>query len=250
MGSTPPFPWKFQSETASVPTQDLDLRFKRMFYSKLSDGFAYAYQSLCDSLANHDLKSLEECMEARLFDEVKRRLEAMQTQDTRLRLVAERNPDVSLYNLGVHLGVHIERKKNFSKSKYILIDTLENMKKRKRNIDNNHRLFKEKLENIWLYVHPLSPASLVISLDVLYHGLNPLTAVRSGTDLFPGQHNEVHHLRFESCVLNLGTQVDAAQSHLLSKLLVPVLQQAEDLVNASWELVDIDHLLSGNPFVV
>lgn len=242
LSSLPAFPWKFQAQTAAVPTTELDPRFKDLFHSKLTDGFAYAYESLCDSLGSHDLTSLHECLEGRLFHRVHTQLEAMSKAGYRFRNLAQTNPELSLYNMQVHLGVHIERARNLPRSAYLRIASLETMKQ------GHPKAPKEKLDNIWLYVHPEAPASLVLSLDVLYRGPAPLTVQHQSKDLY-GAASELHHLRFESCPLALGAQAEVAQSDRLSALLAPVREHHEALVSAAWQVVDIDHILQGNPFV-
>ena len=248
IGSATRLPWNFRALSPSIPVQDLDPRFKSFFHTKLSEGFAYAYQSLCDSLANHDLKNLEDCLEGHLFAEVKARLQDMEKAQMRMKLVAERNPDVSLHNMQVHLGVKIERKENFPKSKYITVANLEDMRKTLSKQPETVTL--GNLESMWLYVHPQAPASLVLSLDVLYKGLNPLTVLQNGVDLHPGEFEEVHHLRFESCPVSLGLQIEVIATGSLSQLLAPIRECSEDLINSPWEVVDIEHILKGNPFVV
>lgn len=235
-------PWKFQVQSPAIAMKDLDARFKDLFYSKLSDGFAYAFESLCGSLSNHDMKSLQECLEGRLYERVQAQLAAMASSGHRFRLLTETNPQLSLHNMQVHLGVHIERTRNLPRSAYLRIATLEVMKQ------GHPSAPQENLDNIWLYIHPEAPASLVLSLDVLYRGTAPLTVQHQGKDLY-GAGSELHHFRFESCPLALGSQAEMAKTDRLSTLLAPVREHHEALVSATWQLVDIDHILHGNPFV-
>lgn len=242
LSTLPVLPWKLQVQAPVIATKDLDPRFKDLFYNKLSDGFAYAYESLCDSLSNHDVKSLQECLEGRLYQRVQTQLAAMSSSGYHFRLLTQSNPQLSLHNMQVHLGVHIERARNFPRSTYLRIGTLENMKQ------GHPKAPQENLDHIWLYIHPEAPASLVLSLDVLYRGPAPLTVQHHGKDIY-GPGSELHHFRFESCPLALGNQAEVAKTDRLSTLLAPVREHHEALVNASWQLVDIDHILEGNPFV-
>jgi len=242
LGSLPALPWKFQAQSPAIATKELDPRFKDLFYNKLSDGFAYAFESLCDSLSNHDVKSLQECLEGRLYERVQTQLASMSNSGHRFRLLTQTNPQLSLHNMQVHLGVHIERARNLPQSAYIRIATLEAMKL------GHPSAPQENLDHIWLYIHPEAPACLILSLDVLYRGAAPLTVQHQGKDLY-GPGFELHHFRFESCPLALGTQAEVAKTDRLSTLLAPVREHHEALVSASWQLVDIDHILQGNPFV-
>jgi len=242
LGSLPALPWKFQAQSPAIATKELDPRFKDLFYNKLSDGFAYAFESLCDSLSNHDVKSLQECLEGRLYERVQTQLASMSNSGHRFRLLTQTNPQLSLHNMQVHLGVHIERARNLPQSAYIRIATLEAMKL------GHPSAPQENLDHIWLYIHPEAPACLILSLDVLYRGAAPLTVQHQGKDLY-GPGFELHHFRFESCPLALGTQAEVAKTDRLNTLLAPVREHHEALVSASWQLVDIDHILQGNPFV-
>jgi hypothetical protein len=250
-GSVSEYPWKFRASAPDIPIKELDPRFRDLFHKKLSDGFAYAFQSLCDSLGNHDMKSLEDCLEGRLFDLVKSRLSEMERSRLHFHLIGEQNPSLRLYNMTIHLGVHIERKDNLPKNKYLRIDSLENMKKSYASGNKPPRIMEENLEHIWLYVHPDAPANLIVALDVLYQGPNPLTILTAeGQDLFSGRQVELHHLRFESCAVALGLQVDAAKKQGLTQLLGPIRSNTEELISSAWEVVDIDNIMKGNPFLV
>jgi len=108
------------------------------------------------------------------------------------------------------------------------------------------------MDYIWIYISPSSPANIIFSLDAVFYGQNPLTLIHDSKDVVynDNRENEMHVLKFESCVLNKGSQQDILFTGGFQSLIDPLKKLGAELLKQPWVVVDIDNIMGGNPYVI
>ena len=227
-----------------------------MLSSLLPASLAYSYTNLLHSLCKHDYSSLGECLEGRLYHRVESLLKDLEFAGCHLSLIPSNIEVPKLCNLSMHLGVHIQRihnspsfqvfNLNFLKAS---IDPKEFMKqKEEKGISSEFNLLEMDLGHIWAYIGDKAPAKLVVAVDAIFKGENPVTLVQGSKDMvYTARINELHVVRFECTATNVGEQKDYDENSRLTALLTPLLNNDIDLRKAVWTVTDIDNLLKGNP---
>ena len=256
---TPKSPWRFGQTQSPVPLKPLTVLDQAMFRSQVPAGFSYAYLSLIEALGKHDYAALAEFLEGRLYHHLEAAMKEMEIAGYHMELAdgSERQPEIR--NVGVYMGVNIQRIKNPPREDYFQIASLEQVKSTlnadfvkkmlaSRGVPSSFDLFAQDLSNCWVYLAAKAPGKVVISADVIYRGPAPLRLVKKGTEIGKTGGEEVHMVRFESEGLNLGSQADMASKGLSQ--LPNILSGKMNLLEATWEIADIDHFLQGNPFVL
>lgn len=255
----PKSPWRFGQTQSPVPLKPPTVLDQAMFRSQVPVGFSYAYQSLISALSKHDYSALAEFLEGRLYHHLEAAMKELEHSGYHMELEdnSERQPEIR--NVGVYMGVNLYRIKNPPKEDYFQIANLEQVKSTlnadymkkmmaSRGIPTSFDLFAQDLSNCWVYLGASAPGKVVISADVVYRGRAPLKLVRNGQNVGKSGENEVHMVRFESESLNLGSQADMVSRGLGQ--LPNLLSGKVNLLEATWEIADIDHFLQGNPFVL
>ena len=216
---------------------------------------------MVEALSTHDYPALLDLLEGRLYHKVEGALRDLEFSNTRLKSTSNLRFSVSLHNMQFFMGVHTQRVKNLPLEDYDNVLCLETLKQgidreqfskeaREKGISEGFNLLDMDLTNIWAYLSPRAPAKLVVSVDVLFTGLNPLTIVSfpSSEPLLPStSHTEHHLLRFECTATNVGLQGDYAERALLA-MIKPLVARDVTFQKAAWTVVDIDE--GENPHVV
>jgi hypothetical protein len=255
-------PWLFNQQSPVVPLRSLSSsNLESQILFSLSEGFLYAFDSLCDSFSTLDTSSLEQCLEPSLFSTVSSLLASLSSSDYSFSRLPSSTPSLSLSNLQISTGVHLDRSLNPSKSSYMMIKSIEEMKKhvpmdmirsqvKKEGLSVNENILNSCMDYAWLYISPAAPANLVLAVDVVYRGLAPLTLLRNGEDVvYKEKTEEVHVLRFESEAVQLGLQKDVMSLGKFGTIFQQLKEQKSNLLTQQWIITDIDHILAGNPYV-
>lgn len=255
----PKSPWRFGQTQSPVPLKPTTVLDQAMFRSQVPAGFSYAYLALLEALGKHDYSSLAEFLEGRLYHHLEAALKDLEHGGYHMELVdnSERQPEIR--NVSVYMGVHLQRIKNPPKEDYFQIANLEQVKSTlnadylkkvlaSRGVAGSFDLFAQDLSNCWVYIGTGAPGKVVIAADVIYRGPAPLKLVKEGRNVGKSGGDEVHMVRFESESLNLGSQADMMSRGLGQ--LPNLLSGKVNLLEATWEIADIDHFLQGNPFVL
>lgn len=259
----PKVPWALRQKKSPVVLKPLTGFDRAMFRSQIPEGFKFAYSSLISALGSHDYASLQEFLEGRLYHKVEIQLKALESQGFRMQVVnPEENVVVEpeIHNVGMHVGVHLQRIKNPPKEDFLQIVNLEQFKPMIATMNFQKiipgkdlpvdRFLAEDLSSHWIYVCPSGPAKAVIAADVMYRGNNPLTVVREDKDeVYTGRVEEVHVIRFESTVIDFNSEQNSMGMHF-AKILPKLLSGKINLLESQWEIADIDNVMEGNPFVV
>ena len=253
-------PWKFKQ---TAPVMPLDPKVGEKIYSelslRLSDGFKFAFHSICEAYENQDTEMLEQCLEPGLFSHVLNNFNTLDSQGYRFKRLSTDDPKIHLRNLQMSVGVNIDRSLNLSKSDYLMIKSLEELKSQigldfiKKNMEEvmkfDENILKSCMKFICFYVLPRAPANLVLSLDVVYESEAPLTLAVDGKDqIYKERVNEYHTFRFESEVIRFGTQNEMTPAKFSSAFQFAKDQEGKMYSNP-WTVTDIDSVLLGNPYV-
>ena len=258
--SLPKTPWRFGQTKSPVPLKPLTTIDQALFRSQVPAGFSYAYVALIEALGKHDYEALANFLEGRLYHHLEASLKELEYQGYRFHLVdiSERTPEIR--NVGVYMGVNVQRRKNPPKDDYFQIANLEQIKgtlnaeflkklMASRGVGTSVDILSQDLSNCWVYLGAQAPGKVVISADVLYTGPSPLSLLKADQSVpVPAIPNEVHLIRFESESVNLGNQSEMATRGLAQ--LPNLLSGKVNLLEATWEITDIDFFLQGNPFVL
>lgn len=98
---------------------------------------------------------------------------------------------------------------------------------------------------------PKAPGSLVFAVDAVFKGQNPLTITKNSKDeIYSQKQEEIHILKFESCILRQGTQQEMLFKGGFQNLLAPLKALGNDTFAQPWLVTDIDNILHGNPYVL
>jgi len=103
---------------------------------------------------------------------------------------------------------------------------------------------------MWIFVNPLAPANIIISLFATFTGKAPLGLLKDGKDMIlENDKNETHVIRFESEPIRLKTQEAAIISGEFYSMLKLIENPNYEILCRDWIISDIDNFLSGNHFV-
>ena len=212
-----------------------------LFPSPLPTHFQATYAHLVEALAQGHQTFLIKQLEGRLYHTVLDMLIALEQKGKMLSLHKSWEASLpELCNFQIHMGVHLQRRLNtFSKPQVLNVEQIKAALSPE-HLDKTTGLdLAQDLSHIWVYLSPAAPAKILYSVDAVFRGKGPLSlGVPAG--------EEEHVIRLECVGADLGNQSDWEGSESLGALL----EQAErdtDLTQAAWEVVDIDHLLAGNP---
>ncbi|CAG9314214.1 unnamed protein product [Blepharisma stoltei] len=256
-------PWVFKNSSAPSILREMDPKFKQVVEENLTEGFTFAFRSICEALSNHDKSILSECLEGRLFETVSSRIDALENSGHQFKLLDTENFDLKEYNLCISMGVEIERKNNKPKEDYVKIASLEEIKPMaslgsikeeigKAGLPWSDDLWKNNMDYIWVYISPSAPANIIFSIDAVFYGQNPLTLIHNSKDVVynDNRENEIHVLKFESCAINKGLQKNILFTGGFQGLIEPLKRLGSELLKQSWVVVDIDNIMGGNPYVI
>ena len=256
-------PWKFNQSRAIIPLQLItpETLYNELL-SYLSEGFIYAYHSICDAYHNQHARLLEQCLEQRLFNRVVNNFNILEAQECFFEQISKNEPNVSLNNLKFSFGVSIDRSLNFPKPQYMMIKSLNEVKQfmpmdniynhlETEGVNANDSIIKSILEFSWVYASPSAPANLVISVDAVFESEAPLTIKSKGKDLiYKEKTREIHVFKFETESLNIGTQRELAMnSTQIYSIMDSIKKDPKKLFKNDWLITDIDNILLGNPYV-
>jgi hypothetical protein len=254
-------PWKFLQ---TAPVVSLNTITSAKVYEEmirnLSEGFKYAYHSICDAYQSQDTEILEQCLEPNLFKKITNNFSILESQGYKFKRIGSQDPRISLYNLQIILGVNIDRSSNLKKTEYIMIKSLEDLKKmiplgivksqiEKEKVNLDESVLTSCLDYAWVYIQPKAPANILISVDVVYSVEPPLTLMLNGKDaVYEEKINEIHVFKFESEPIRLGTQLEFMSKGKIDKLFHAIKLQKDNLFSQPWTITDIDNILQGNPY--
>lgn len=256
-------PWVFQHSSPLVSqTLPLPQKICEDMLRNLSEGFLYSFDSICDAYHNNDTDFLEQCLEPCLFHHIHKEFAKLASKGYKFQRINTSIPNLSLNNLQLTAGVHIDRTLNLREGDYMLIKSVEELKSQfplsmikeqilKEGIDLNENILKSCLDFAWVYFLPRAPANLVLSVDAIFEIDAPLTVVLDGKDqVYEKVESEFHTFRFESEVLKLGTQKEAVLSMKIASLANLAKESAKTIFSNPWTITDIDKTMQGNPYVV
>jgi hypothetical protein len=212
-----------------------------LFPSPLPTQFQATYAHLLKALAQGHQPFLIKQLEGNLYHTV---LDMLITLEQKGRVLSmDKVWEASLpelFNFQIHMGVHLQRKLNtFSEPQVLNVEHIKTALNPE-HLDKTTGLdLAQDLSHIWVYLSPATPAKILYSVDAVFRGKGPLS-------LGAPTGEEEHVIRLECVGADLGNQSDWEGAESLAALL----EQAEretDLTQAAWEVVDIDHLLAGNP---
>ena len=256
-------PWKFKKIDPFIEFDSNDFEsIKANLYSLYSEGYIYAFNSICEAYQNEDTELLSTCLEPRLFDLVTKNFEDLSSNGYRFRKVNESDPEISIHNLKLSMGVNINRSENFSRNEYRVIAPIKNFssqipfnflgskfKSDKLNNFLGYQVLTYFLENGWIYIFPEAPLSLIMSVDVMFKANNPLTLIKDDKDeIYDKSMTEVHILKFECEIFRHSTQKELVSLSALDKLR-KVFESSLANHDFNWVISDIDNALMGNPYV-
>ena len=188
-------PWIFNQTSPIIPTKPINP--EKMYIQlkeTLTEGFIYAFHSMCEAYEKQDTETLEQCLEPGLFKHILHSFNTLDSLGYKFIRTSSNDPEISLHNLSLTLGVNINRSLNLSKNDYIMIKSLEELKKtvpmdliksqvEKEGFAVSDSLLKSCLDYAWVYILPRAPANLVLSLDVIYNVEAPLMLTLNGKDV-------------------------------------------------------------------
>ena len=253
-------PWRFRMQESPVKLKSIDPRLSSKFHSVLVPGFSYAFRAICEGLATYDKDLLKNCLEPKLFDRVNSDLSSMQENNAQFEINWVSEPEVTLYNLTLHMGVEISRYLNKSSKKYMKIANAEDIKdmisrdyikEKVKEMGYPEELTDSQMDFAWFYLDPSAPANFVLQVDALYSGPGPLTLKREQIPAqLPDENKEFHIMRFESCPMHLGSQMEAMSKGGFKTLFNEISKITGAMLESDWVAVDIDNILEGNPHTI
>jgi len=259
LGTLPQAPWVFRQGSAPLLLRPLSAVDRSLLSTQLPATFAYSYSSLVEALCSHDYAALADCLEGKLYHKVESLLKNLEFAGFHLHPATKSKPNPpKLYNLSMHLGVNIQRIQNLPSFQVFNLNFLKDSidpaefskQKEAKGISPDFDLLKMDLGNIWAYIGEKAPAKLVVAVDAVYIGENPVSMLQEGKDVvYRGRVEEVHVVRFECTATDVGEQKDYDDNSRLTALLTPLLTKDLDLKTAVWTITDVDNLLQGNPHI-
>lgn len=206
----------------------------------LPELFRDIYKKVVTALADQHQPDLIKHLEGRLYTKVIQSLATLESKGLSLQLNPAWQPSLpSLHNFQIHMGVHLQRKLNTSDYQVFNIEQVKSALS-PQHIEKATGLdLTQNLSHVWVYASPDAPAKVIYSVDALFKGVGPLYI-----DRLPGQ--EEHVFRLECVRADAGDQGDWEDADSLTSLLSQADSQSE-VSETTWEVVDIDHLLGGNP---
>lgn len=234
-------PWALGQLRAPFHLKPLSPPDLSLFPSPLPALFQSTYTHLVAALSQPHQPYLIKSLEGRLYHTVLDMLIALERKGLTLSLDKAWEAGLpELCNLQIHMGVHLQRKLNtFRDSQVLNVEQIKTALSPE-HLDKSTGLdLAQDLSHVWVYLSPAAPAKVLYSVDAVFRGKGPLSL---GTPT----GEEEHVLRFECLGADLGNQSDWEGTDSLAALLAQA-ERDTDLTQAAWEVVDIDHLLAGNP---
>ena len=254
-------PWVFKQQNPLVASKSIaSAQLENELLSQLSEGYLYAFDSVCDSFTTQDLSSLDQCCEQGLFKSISSLFSSLSSSGYSFSRISSEAPRLTLSNLQLTLGVNITRSSNLRKNDYMMVKSLEELKGsiplsqiksqvEKEGLSVSDNILNSCMDYAWVYILPRAPANLVLAVDVIYQGAAPLTLLKDGKDaIYEEKMNEFHVFRFESEAVNMGTQREVMSQGKFDSIFQEIKQEKNKFLSHPWIITDIDNILKGNPY--
>ena len=84
--SLPASPWKFGNTKPLFPQKPIQFAVAQTALPLLREGFTYAFHTVMEALAAHDLSTLQQCLEPRLYQHVAAQLSLLKSDGYSIHL--------------------------------------------------------------------------------------------------------------------------------------------------------------------
>lgn len=197
------------------------------------------YKQILIAYKENDLSSVQKWVEPGLFKKMVTDFNQVKEKGGEFEFV-EKETEYGFFNMGMIIGVNIDRQLNLPKKTYLEILDGEAMNDQ---LDLNGEEL-ERLKKMVLYVHPKAPTNVIVSLILRCNqGVRVLSKP-------PTQEIDWHLIKFECEMLRTRDQAHTMLSGEFQSL-ISMLERSEIIkMRKDWVITDINNTLLGNPYVI
>lgn len=247
--------WDFNQKFPVSGLKDMNLTSFASLTQDFEAKLIERYKMLLEAFASNQVSKIREATEPGLYKALISEMRKLNNSGSYFRLKSNDLGTMKLHNFQLSIGVEIDRSLNYPKEQYSYMGNIDKIKSglpedfiKSKNPEMS--AWEKELGSMWIFVNPLAPANIIISLFATFTGKAPLGLLKDGKDMIlENDKNETHVIRFESEPIRLKTQEAAIISGEFYSMLKLIENPNYEILCRDWIISDIDNFLSGNHFV-